>query len=108
MDSLGRYRLQNIPRGEHLVVARAVGFQPDSAMKVFDSDEALVSDVVLKVAISELPTAAVKEASHRWRAARWPRTKGARRSALDTSSIETFWRTTRADGRDELVSHVAA
>lgn len=27
-DSLGRYRLQNIPRGEHLVVTRAVGYSP--------------------------------------------------------------------------------
>ena len=84
-----------IPPAEHSA-RRAPGrggrgaFRPDSAMKAFDSDEALVSDVVFKVAISELPTAAVKEASHRWRAARWPRTKGARRSALDPSSIETF------------------
>jgi hypothetical protein len=62
-DSLGRYRLQNIPRGEHLVVARAVGFRPDSAMTPFDGDEALVSDVVLRVAVNELPTVAVKDAS---------------------------------------------
>src|SRR5574338_223639 len=45
--SLGRYRLQNVPRGEHLVITRAVGFRPDSAMTAFDGDEALVSDVVL-------------------------------------------------------------
>lgn len=62
-DSLGRYRLRNIPRGEHLVVARAVGFRPDSAMTAFDGDEALVSDVVLRVAVNELPTVAVREVS---------------------------------------------
>jgi len=62
-DSLGRYRLQNIPRGEHLVVTRAVGFRPDSALTAFDGDEALVSDVVLKVAVNELPTVAVRETS---------------------------------------------
>ena len=64
-DSLGRYRLQNIPRGEHLVVTRAVGFRPDSTTTVFDGDEALVSDIVLKAAVNELPTVAVREASHR-------------------------------------------
>jgi carboxypeptidase-like protein len=62
-DSLGRYRLQNIPRGEHLVITRAVGFRPDSGMTAFDGDEALVSDVVLKVALNELPTVAVRETS---------------------------------------------
>jgi len=62
-DSLGRYRLQNIPRGEHLVITRAVGFRPDSAVTAFDGDEALVSDVVLRVAVNELPTVAVREAS---------------------------------------------
>jgi hypothetical protein len=62
-DSLGRYRLQNVPRGEHLVITRAVGFRPDSAMTVFDGDEALVSDVLLKVQLNTLPTVAVREAS---------------------------------------------
>jgi hypothetical protein len=62
-DSLGRYRLQNIPRGEHLVITRAVGFRPDSAVTSFDGDEALVSDVVLRVAVNELPTVAVRESS---------------------------------------------
>src|SRR6476660_3191414 len=38
-DSLGHYRLQNIPRGEHLVITRAVGYRPDSALTVFDGDE---------------------------------------------------------------------
>ena len=60
-DSLGRYRLQNIPRGEHLVVARAVGFRADSTVTTFDGNEALVNDVSLKVALNELPTVAVRE-----------------------------------------------
>lgn len=62
-DSLGRYRLQNIPRGEHLVITRAVGFRPDSALTSFDGDEALVSDVVLRVAVNELPTVVVREST---------------------------------------------
>ena len=59
-DSLGRYRLERIPRGEHLVVTRAVGYRPDSTTTVFDGDEALVGDVVLKVALNELPTVAIR------------------------------------------------
>ena len=47
-DSLGRYRLQPVPRGEHLVITRAVGFRPDSETIQFDGDEALVRDVLLK------------------------------------------------------------
>jgi hypothetical protein len=62
-DSLGRYRLQNIPRGEHLVVTRAVGFRPDSAVTAFDGDEAVISDVLLRVQLNTLPTVAVREAS---------------------------------------------
>jgi carboxypeptidase-like protein len=61
-DSLGRYRVEKIPRGEHLVITRALGFHVDSAMTAFDGDETIVNDVVLKVALNELPTVAVKEA----------------------------------------------
>jgi CarboxypepD_reg-like domain/TonB-dependent Receptor Plug Domain len=59
-DSLGRYRLERIPRGEHVVITRAVGYRPDSTATVFDGDETLVNDVVLKVALNELPTVAVR------------------------------------------------
>lgn len=62
-DSLGKYRLAKIPRGEQLVVTRAVGYRPDSTVTVFDGDETLINDVVLKVALNELPTVAVREAS---------------------------------------------
>ncbi len=62
-DSLGRYRLRAIPRGEHLVITRAVGFRPDSATTALDGDEALISDVRLKVQLNTLPTVAVREAS---------------------------------------------
>jgi hypothetical protein len=60
-DSLGRYRLRAIPRGEHLVITRAVGFRPDSAMTALDGDEALVRDVVLKPPMTSLATVAVRE-----------------------------------------------
>jgi len=59
-DSLGRYRLQAVPRGEHVVVTRAVGFRPDSSVIAFDGDEAIVSDVVLGIAVNELPTVPVR------------------------------------------------
>lgn len=60
-DSSGRFRLTKIPRGEHLVVTRAVGYRPDSTRTAFDGDETLVSDVVLTPAVNELPTVAVRE-----------------------------------------------
>jgi hypothetical protein len=62
-DSLGRYRLQAIPRGEHLVITRAVGLRPDSAMTAFDGDEALIGDVILKPPMTSLATVAVREKS---------------------------------------------
>lgn len=62
-DSLGKYRLVKIPRGEQLVVTRAVGYRPDSAVTVFDGDETLINDVMLRVALNELPTVAVHESS---------------------------------------------
>ena len=63
-DSLGRYRLPKIPRGDHLVVTRAVGYRPDSAVTTFDGDETLISDVVLQSPMTALPTVAVREASN--------------------------------------------
>ena len=60
-DSLGRFRLSTIPHGEHVVVTSALGFRPDSTRTAFDGDETLVSDVVLKPAVKELPTVAVRE-----------------------------------------------
>ena len=62
-DSLGRFRLTKIPRGEHLVVTRALGFRPDSARAAFDGDETVVSDIVLEPAVNELPTVTVRAAA---------------------------------------------
>jgi hypothetical protein len=62
-DSLGRYRLQRIPRGDHIVVTRAVGFRPDTAVTSFDGDETLISDVMLEPPLTALPTIAVREES---------------------------------------------
>jgi CarboxypepD_reg-like domain len=53
-DSLGRYRLPNVPRGEYVVVTRAAGFRPDSAVTAVDGDETLVNDVLLKPSLSSL------------------------------------------------------
>ena len=62
-DSLGRYRIEKIPAGEHLVVTRALGFRADSTLTAFEPNETIVTDIVLKVAVNELPTVAVKDAS---------------------------------------------
>lgn len=62
-DSLGRYRLQRIPRGEHVVITRAVGFRPDTSVTAFDGDETLISDVLLEPPVTALPTVAVREVS---------------------------------------------
>jgi hypothetical protein len=62
-DSLGRYRLMSVPSGEHLVVTRAVGFHPDSLVTVFEGDEALVADVLLKPAVNALEAVHVVETS---------------------------------------------
>jgi hypothetical protein len=62
-DSLGRYRLMGIPRGEHVVVTRAVGFRPDSMLTAFDGDEALVVDVTLKASLTSLDAVRVVETS---------------------------------------------
>ena len=63
-DSSGRYRLPKIPRGDHLVVTRAVGYRPDSAVTTFDGDETLISDVILQSPMTALPTVAVREVSN--------------------------------------------
>jgi len=62
-DSLGRYRLQKVPRGTHTIVTRAVGFRPDTTVTTFDGDETLISDVVLRPPLTALPTVAVRETS---------------------------------------------
>jgi len=53
-DSLGRYRLPNVPSGEHLVVTRATGFRPDSVVTTLDGDETLINDVVLGTSVNSL------------------------------------------------------
>ena len=62
-DSLGRFRLTKISRGEHFVVTRALGFRPDSAPAAFDGDETVVSDIVLEPAVNELLTVTVRAAA---------------------------------------------
>lgn len=59
-DSLGRYRIQNVPAGTHLVVTRAVGFRTDSTMTAFDGTEALVTEVMLEPRVTELPAVPVR------------------------------------------------
>lgn len=46
-DSLGRYRLKDVPPGEYVVFLRAAGFQAESSVVVVDHDEVVSWDVVL-------------------------------------------------------------
>lgn len=46
-DSLGRFRLKDIPPGEHIVFLRAIGFRSESSVVVIDQDEVVSWDVVL-------------------------------------------------------------
>jgi hypothetical protein len=62
-DSLGRFRLTGVPRGTELVTVRAVGFRPESLNVMFKADEAVIRDVMLRVAVNELPTVAVHDTS---------------------------------------------
>jgi hypothetical protein len=59
-DSQGKFRIEKIPSGDFLVLARAVGYRPDSTVTGFDGNEALVRDIVLSAALNELPTVAVQ------------------------------------------------
>lgn len=59
-DSLGRYRLRDIPRGEHVVITRAVGFRPDSSRTTFDGDEALLVDIRLRRPVAALEAVRVR------------------------------------------------
>ena len=46
-DSSGRFRLKDLPVGEHLVVLRAIGFQAESSKVMVDRDESVSMEVVL-------------------------------------------------------------
>lgn len=54
-DSLGRYRLKDIPPGEYVVFLRAAGFRAESSVVVVDQDEIVSWDVVLQSTASVLP-----------------------------------------------------
>lgn len=46
-DSSGRFRLKDVPAGEHLLVLRAVGFKSESTTVFIDSDEVISRDIVM-------------------------------------------------------------
>ena len=58
-DTQGKFRIEKIPSGDFLVLARAAGFRPDSTVTAFEPNEALVHDIVLTTSVNELPTVAV-------------------------------------------------
>jgi len=46
-DSSGRFRLKDVPPGQHVVVMRAIGFRAESSTVTIESDEVVSWDVVL-------------------------------------------------------------
>ncbi len=46
-DSSGRFRLRDVPAGEHLLILSAIGFKPESSKVFIDRDEVVSWDVVL-------------------------------------------------------------
>ena len=51
-DSSGRFRLKDVPAGQHVVVMRAIGFRAESSTVAVDRDEVVSWDVVLQRATS--------------------------------------------------------
>ena len=64
-DSSGRFSLKNVPRGEHLMVIRAIGFKAESSTVFIDRDEVVSSDVVLTRTSTTLPERRVEGAEER-------------------------------------------
>ena len=46
-DSSGRFRLKDVPPGQHVVVMRAIGFRAESSTVTIDFDEVVSRDIVL-------------------------------------------------------------
>jgi len=61
-DSSGRYRLKDVPPGEHLVVLRAIGFKSESSTVYIDRDEVVSWEVVLTRAVGTMLPERVVEA----------------------------------------------
>ena len=65
-DSSGRFRLKDVPPGQHLVLVRAIGFSAESSTVTIDFDEVVSWDVVLTRATGTvLPERIVEGAAER-------------------------------------------
>ena len=65
-DSSGRFRLKDVPRGQHVIVMRAIGFRAESSTVTIDFDEVVSWDAVLTRATGTvLPERVVEGASER-------------------------------------------
>lgn len=65
-DSSGRFRLKDVPPGQHVVVMRAIGFRAESSTVTIDSNEVVSWDVVLTRAMGTvLPERVVEGAAER-------------------------------------------
>jgi len=65
-DSSGRFRLRDVPPGQHVVVVRVIGFRAESSTVTIDFDEVVSWDVVLTRATGTvLPERVVEGAADR-------------------------------------------
>jgi hypothetical protein len=65
-DSSGRFRLKDVPPGEHVLVVRAIGFESESSLVFIDREEVVSSQILLKRGSSvTLPERVVTAAGER-------------------------------------------
>ena len=65
-DSSGRFRLKEVPPGQHVVLLRAIGFSSESSKVWVNADEVVSWDVVLKrTGLTVLPERVVEGAEER-------------------------------------------
>jgi hypothetical protein len=65
-DSSGRFRLKDLPPGEHLVMLRAIGFRSESSKVFIDRDETVSWEVALTRATGTVLAERVVEAKEPW------------------------------------------
>jgi hypothetical protein len=58
-DSLGKYRVREVPAGTHIVIARRIGFQPDSVQLFVRAGEDYEHDFLLEAGAVALDTVPV-------------------------------------------------
>jgi hypothetical protein len=105
-DSAGRFVLSGIPKGEHLLVVRAVGFGADTSDVTFSANEMLFKDVELRRATQVLEPVNVRASEMRveapWRQDFLRRKDTGIGRQLDRSALERYSNRTFVDVLAEM------